>query len=49
MSDWHFMDDDGAVLSRVANKRAYEATLVKDMDFATDQRNAHGVVNAIAE
>jgi hypothetical protein len=41
MADWQFMDDDGAVLSRVANKNAYEATAYKFVDLATDQRNAH--------
>lgn len=49
MSDWEFMEEDGAVFSRVANKNAYEATLYRFMDFATDQRNAHGVVNSISE
>lgn len=49
MSDWEFMDDDGAVLSRVANSTAYEATLVKFMDFVTDKRNAHCLVKNIAE
>jgi hypothetical protein len=49
MSDWDFMDEDGAVFSRVADKHSYEATLYKFMDFATDQRNAHGLIKNIAE
>lgn len=48
MSDWDFMDEDGAVFSRVANKNAYEATLYKFMDLATDQRNAHGYAHSIS-
>ena len=48
MSDWGFMDEDGNVFSRVADKNAYEATLSKFMDFATDKRNAHGLVKNIA-
>ncbi len=49
MSDWEFMDDDGAVLSRVSGKTSYEATLVKFMDFVTDARNTHCLVKNIAE
>lgn len=41
-SDWEFMNEDGAVLSRVANTDAYEFTLYKDHEFATDKRNSHG-------
>ena len=42
MSDWTFMDRDGAVLNRVANTDAYEATLYKYHEFGTDRRQAHG-------
>lgn len=48
-SDWEWMDEDGAVLSRVANKDAYEATLFKYHELATDQRNAHVVVVDLLE
>lgn len=41
-SDWEFMDEDGAVLSRVSGVDAYEAILFKYMEIATDKRNAHG-------
>lgn len=40
-SDWEFMDEDGAVLNRVPDKDAYEATLFKYHEVTTDQRNAH--------
>jgi hypothetical protein len=46
-SDWEFMDEDGAVLSRVANKDAYEATLYKYHEVATDRRNAHGKITGL--
>ena len=44
MSDWEFMDEDGAVLSRVSGKDAYEATLFCYHQPATDGRNAHCVI-----
>lgn len=46
-SDWEFMDEDGAVLSRVPNMDAYEATLFKYHELATDQRNAHGKISGL--
>lgn len=48
-SDWEFMDDDGAVLNRVANKDAYEATLFKYHELATDERNAHFRIKDLTE
>jgi hypothetical protein len=45
MSDWEFMDEDGAVLNRVAGVDAYEATLFNYMECATDARNAHARIN----
>lgn len=48
-SDWEFMDEDGAVLNRVPNVDAYEATLFKYHELTTDQRNAHGVVEDLTE
>ncbi len=41
MSDWEFMDEDGAILNRVPNTDAYEATLFCYSELATDARNAH--------
>lgn len=49
LSDWEWMDDDGAVLSRVSNKDAYEATFYKYANLATDQRNAHGLIYDLAD
>ncbi len=47
MSDWAFMDRDGAVLNRVANQDAYEATLYKYHELGTDARNRHGVLTGL--
>ena len=47
MSDWTFMDRDGAVLSRVANTDAYEATLYKYHELGTDARNRNGVLSGL--
>ena len=49
MSDWEYMDDDGAVLSRRDNKDAYEATLYKYHELTTDKRNAHGKLSDLTE
>lgn len=49
MSDWEWMDEDGAVLSRVSNEDAYEAVLFKYHELTTDKRNAHGVVRDLTE
>lgn len=49
MSDWEYMDDDGAVLSRRDNKDAYEATLYKYHELTTDKRNAHGRLSDLTE
>ena len=40
MSDWEWMDEDGAVLSRVSGVMAYEATLFKFAELCTSRRNA---------
>lgn len=47
MADWSFMDRDGAVLNRVANTDAYEATVYRYHEFGTDRRNAHGVIHTL--
>jgi hypothetical protein len=49
MSDWEFMQEDGSVLFRVAGFDAYEATLFKYHELATDKRNAHAVVKDLLE
>lgn len=48
-ADWEFMSEDGAVLSRVQNKDAYEATLFMYHELATDERNAHFRIADLAE
>jgi hypothetical protein len=44
MSDWEWMDDDGAVLRKVSNIDAYEATLFKYHEVTTDKRNSHALI-----
>lgn len=48
-SDWEWMDRDGAVLNRVPNTDAYEATLFKYHELTTDKRNAHSVLEDLTE
>lgn len=48
-SDWEFMDEDGAMLSRVSGKDAYEATLFKYHELATHKRNAHARIDDLNE
>jgi hypothetical protein len=50
MSDWEFMDEDGAVLARIpgaSGQDAYEATLFLYSELATDGRNAHAKLTGI--
>ena len=49
MSDWEWMDEDGAVLSRVSGVDAYEATLFKYHEQAADQRNCHFRIDDLTE
>jgi hypothetical protein len=49
MSDWEFMEEDGAVLNRVPNQDAYEATLFLYAELATDGRNAHAKLGSLTE
>jgi hypothetical protein len=49
MLDWDWMDNDGAVLNRVPNKDAFEATLKKYGEFACRRRNSQWVITDIAE
>lgn len=44
MSDYNWMDMDGAVLSRIANTDAYEATLYRYAELGCQRRNSHGVI-----
>jgi hypothetical protein len=50
MSDWEFMEEDGAVLARIVGANgqdAYEGTLFCYAELATDGRNAHGVLTGL--
>lgn len=47
-ADFEWMKDDGAILNRVPNKLAYEATFYCFEELATDRRNAHGVIEDLA-
>jgi len=49
MSDWEFMEEDGAVLSRVPNVDGYEGTLFLYSELATDGRNAHAKIADLTE
>lgn len=49
MSDWEFMEEDGALLSRVAGQDAYEATLFKYHELTTDKRHAHAKLTGLTE
>lgn len=46
---WQWLDDDGAVLSRVPNQLAFEATLYTSMELACVQRNSHFVIGDLTE
>ncbi len=47
MSDWDWMDEDGAILSRVSNSDAYEAVLYWYSDLATDKPRAHSFLRDV--
>ena len=49
MSDWDWMDRDGAVLHRVADKDAYEATMFGYHDLGVSHRNANGKLEDITD
>jgi hypothetical protein len=48
-SDWEWMDQDGAVLNRVPNQDAYEATLFSYKQLGTTQRHRHGKLINLAD
>ena len=49
MSDWQWMDKDGAVLSRVSGVDAYEATLYKYMQLGCDDPRNSIVIKDLQE
>ena len=46
---WKWMDQDGAILSRVSGSLAYEAVLFTSMELACVQRNAHFAITDLIE
>lgn len=46
-ADWQWMDDDGSVLARVADRDAYEATTYQYSELTTDRRAAHGLIENV--
>lgn len=49
MSDWEWMQEDGAVLFRVSGQDSYEATLFKYADLMTSARNRNGLCSDLTE
>jgi len=48
MSDYDWMNKDGAVLSRVSGYDAYEAVLFRYAELGCSRRNSHGVITDLA-
>jgi len=46
---WQWLDDDGAILSRVTDQLAFEATIYTSMELACVQRNAHFKISDLTE
>lgn len=49
LADWGWMDADGAILARVADRAAYEATLTKYAELVCKHPAAQAVITGIAE
>lgn len=47
--DWHWMDEDGNILQRMANKAAYEASLTKYCELLCKMPAAQAVIKGIKE
>ena len=48
MSDYNFMDRDGAILSRITGYDAYEAVLYRYAELGVNNRQTHGVICDLA-
>ena len=48
MSDYDFMDRDGAILSRITGYDAYEAVLYRYAELGVNNRQSHGVICDLA-
>lgn len=46
---WEWMQEDGAILSRVSGQLAYEAALYTSMELGCVQRNAHFAITDLVE
>lgn len=46
---WQWLNDDGAILNRVPDQLAFEATLYTSMELACVQRNAHFAITDLTE
>lgn len=49
LRDWHWMDEDGAILHRVADKAGYEAALTKYCELLCKMPAAQAVIKGITE
>lgn len=49
LADFDWMQEDGAILSRVSGKDAYEAVLYVYQELGTSMRNAHVLIDDITE
>lgn len=49
LSDWDWLDADGAILSRVANKPAFEATMALYAELVCKKPSAQAIIKGIAE
>lgn len=49
LNEWEWMDQDGAVLHRVANKAAYEATILKYCELICRVPGAQAMITGITE
>jgi hypothetical protein len=49
LADFDWMQEDGAILSRVSGYDAYEAVLYVYQELGTSMRNAHVLISDIAE
>jgi len=47
LSDWFWLDKDGAILSRLDDSDQYQATLAQYCEFVTTRRNAHALIHDI--
>jgi hypothetical protein len=48
-SDWSWLDKDGNIWKWVTNADAFEAVMRQYWEFATDRRNANGLLSDITE